>query len=382
MWYTIGMSIRTIAITLRPDQRQVAALERLARQWVAACDYITTVAWAEREFHHIALRKIVYRDVRERFGLLAQYTCNAVRVVCDSYKADRTCLHRFGAGACVVLDTPRLYRLGATYASIATLDGRMLVPLAIGGKQREQLAAATKLAEADLIRDEKGRWRLLVCAHYADPPVQASTDVLGVDLGIVNIAADSDGTIYSGGELLGRRIRNRRLRRRLQAKRTLGARRLLKKRRRKERRFATHTNHVIAKRIVAVAKGTHRAIALEDLGGIRARSTVGRPQRAMVHSWSFDQLRQFIAYKAQMAGVLVVAVDPRNSSRTCPACGFVAKANRPSQSRFSCQSCGFSGHADLVAATVLRERGRVVVSLPYCSEGGRRVEPPEQSPCL
>jgi IS605 OrfB family transposase len=282
----------------------------------------------------------------------------------------------------VVLDTPRLYRLGATYASIATLDGRMLVPLAIGGKQREQLATATKLAEADLIRDERGRWRLLVSAHYADPPVQAPTDVLGVDLGIVNIAADSDGTTYSGGSLLGRRVRNRRLRRRLQAKRTLGARRLLKKRRRKERRFATHVNHTVSKRIVAVAKGTHRAIALEDLGGIRARSTVGRPQRAMVHSWSFDQLRQFIAYKAQMAGVLVVAVDPRNSSRTCPSCGSVSKANRPSQARFSCQSCGFSGHADLVAATVLRERGRVVVSLPYCSEGGRRVEPPEQSPCL
>jgi IS605 OrfB family transposase len=375
------MSIRTIAVTIRPNAAQATALERLQRQFNAACGYISAVAWREHEWHHIDLRTIVYRDVRERFGLLAQYACNAVRVVCASYKVDRDRLHAFRADGAVVLDA-RVYRLGATYASIATLDGRIAVPLAIGGKQRAQLVAASKIGEADLIRDEKGRWRLLVCAHYADPSVQAPTDVLGVDLGIVNIAADSDGTIYSGGELLGRRIRNRCLRRRLQAKRTLGARRLLAKRRRKEHHFARHTNHVVAKRIVAVAKGTHRALALEDLGGIRARSTVARPQRALVHSWAFDQLRQYIQYKAQMGGVLVVAVDPRNSSRTCPACGFVAQANRPNQATFHCQSCSFSGVADVVAATVLRERGRVVVSLPYCSEGCRCVEPPEQSPAL
>ena len=66
-----------------------------------------------------------------------------------------------------------------------------------------------------------------------------------------------------------------------------------------------------------------------------------------------------------MAGVPVVDVDPRNSSRTCPVCGSVSKANRPSQSLFLCQSCGFSGLADVVAATVLRQRGRAAVMLPH-----------------
>jgi IS605 OrfB family transposase len=350
------MSIRTIAMTLRPDQEQAAALERLQRQWRAACDYISSVAWEQREWHKHSLQHLVYGEVRSRFGLLAQHTIRAIAVVADSYKVERTRLHTFRPDAAVVLDTPRLYRLRATLASIATLDGRIEVRLAIGGKQRAQLAAATKLAEADLIRDEKGRWRLLVCAHYPDPPVSTPTDVLGVDLGIVNIATDSDGTVYSGAHLCGLRHRHRRLRKRLQARGTRSARRLLKLRRRREARFARDTNHVISKRIVAEAQRTSRAIALEDLGGIRGRVTARRPQRATLHAWAFDQLRAFIQYKAQMAGVLVVAVDPRNSSRTCPTCGSCSKANRPSQSSFLCCSCGFAGLADAVAATILRER--------------------------
>jgi predicted RNA-binding Zn-ribbon protein involved in translation (DUF1610 family) len=57
----------------------------------------------------------------------------------------------------------------------------------------------------------------------------------------------------------------------------------------------------------------------------------------------------------------------RNSSRTCPGCGSIAKANRPSQALFSCQSCGFAGHADVIAATVLRQRSRAVVMQPNVS---------------
>src|SRR5262249_34742546 len=149
----------------------------------------------------------VYDDVRERFGLLAQHVIRAIAVVADSYKADKTHQHTFKDDAAVVLDTPRLYRIAHNRASTATLDGRLKVQLGIGEHQRQQLATAVKLAEADLVRDEKGRWRLLVSAHYADPPAPVPTDVLGVDLGIKSIATDSDGVRYTGDKVLGLRAR-------------------------------------------------------------------------------------------------------------------------------------------------------------------------------
>ena len=159
------------------------------------------------------------------------------------------------------------------------------------------------------------------------------------------------------------RYRHRQLRRKLQTKGTHSARRRLRKLSGKERRFSTWTNHNISKEIVEKAKDTGRGIAIEKLGGIRDRLTVRKAQRSTLSSWSFAQLRVFIEYKAKLAGILVVAVDPRNTSRTCPCCGYIDKANRKSQSKFLCLDCGYSGLADQIAAVNIRSRA--VVNLPY-----------------
>ena len=53
------------------------------------------------------------------------------------------------------------------------------------------------------------------------------------------------------------------------------------------------------------------------------------PQRVTLHSWAFALLQAYIAYKARLSGIAVhPGVDPRNTSRTCPACGHIHKANR------------------------------------------------------
>lgn len=187
-------------------------------------------------------------------------------------------------------------------------------------------------------------------------------------MGIVNIAVDSEGNIYSGAHVKSIRHRNRKLRAKLQRKGTRAAKRLLRRRRAKESRFARHTNHVISKRIVATAKALGYGIAIEELGGIRDRAPVRHSQRATLsatlHSWSFYQLRGFIEYKAQLSGVQVCAVDPRNTSRTCPLCGCIDKANRVSQSKFLCIRCGYADTADANAARNIASRA-AVVSPPY-----------------
>ena len=89
-----------------------------------------------------------------------------------------------------------------------------------------------------------------------------------------------------------------------------------------------------------------------------------------MHSgWAFFQLRAFLSYKAAIAGVKLVAVDPHNTSRTCPACGYIDKANRKSQSEFVCKSCGFAANADLVGATNIARRADV--SRPLVAAIGR-----------
>ncbi len=58
------------------------------------------------------------------------------------------------------------------------------------------------------------------------------------------------------------------------------------------------------------AERTSSGIALEDLGGIRQRVRLRKPQRVTLHSWAFHQLGQFVEYKARRAGVPLVYVDP------------------------------------------------------------------------
>lgn len=104
------------------------------------------------------------------------------------------------------------------------------------------------------------------------------------------------------------------------------------------------------------AKDTGRGIAIEDLTHIRERTTVRKPQRRAHHSWAFAQLRSFLTYKAALAGVPLLAVDPRNTSRECPCCDLIDKRNRPDRNTFRCIECGHAGPADTTAAIAIGRR--------------------------
>ncbi len=190
-----------------------------------------------------------------------------------------------------------------------------------------------------------------------DTPVQSEYDpvgTLGIDLGIENIATDSDGQVFGGERIEQNRQKYNRIRRTLQKARKTSkhrsSHRKLKKISGKEKRFKRDINHQISKAIVSKAKDTTRAIALEDLSGIRTRATVRHSQRDRHSKWSFGQLRSFVEYKAQNEGVPLKIVDPRNTSRECPKCHCIDKRNRPSRNQFKCLQCGYEAMADYVAA--------------------------------
>jgi hypothetical protein len=64
---------------------------------------------------------------------------------------------------------------------------------------------------------------------------------------------------------------------------------------------------------------------MEDLTGIRERVTVGKSQRRSHHSWAFHQLREFVTYKALLAGVKLVLVVPNIQVRAVPDADMLAK---------------------------------------------------------
>jgi putative transposase len=353
-------------VKLATTPEQSSALLDTLKQTNEICNWISAEAWKAQSFQQFAIHKLAYYSAKEQSGLTSQIVVRAISKVADAYKLDKKVRRTFRPTGSIAYDDRILrWHVVEGFVSIWSTAGRLRIPFVGGERQLEQLR--TRKGEADLLLQD-GEFYLVASCDVTEAPMSNATEFLGVDLGIANIAADSDGTRYSGSEVKSIRHRQRRLRKKLQKQLTTSANRRLKKLAGKEARFARHTNHVISKQIVATAKGTGRGIKLEDLSGIRDRLTVRHGQRVVLHSWAFLQLKSFILYKSQLAGVLVVQVDPRNSSRECSQCGHIDKANRPSQSKFSCQRCGHTAHADLNAARVLS--GRADVNRPNAAAAG------------
>ncbi|MFI0983454.1 RNA-guided endonuclease InsQ/TnpB family protein [Streptomyces sp. NPDC021093] len=366
-----------VRVKLLPTPLQAAALEATLHACNEAANWLAAEALERKVTSRAGLQVLAYAELKAR-GLSAQPALHVLRKVADAYTTLRASLKAGNLGKpgskrhTKATGKPVAFRENAAQpfddrclswqhqnrtVSIWTTAGRMK-SMAFTG-QAEQLAvlAAHRKGETDLLH-QNGQWYLIATCEIPATALNTEPDgFLGVDLGIVNIASTSTGKRYSGRRLNQRREADRRLRSKLQKKGTKSAKRRAKRHAGKEARRARDINHRISKQIVAEAQRTARGIALEDLGGIRERVRLRKPQRVTLHSWSFHQLGAFLAYKAGRAGVPVVYVNPAYSSQECSQCHHVDRRNRPAQARFVCRSCGFVEHADLNSSRILSQRG-------------------------
>ena len=281
--------------------------------------------------------------------------------------------------------TPRQCELLTTTPHIATL--RIVVK---GDKLLAQVGYAVEEPEAAELD-----------ALIADP----NTLVMGVDLGIKcpAVSYSTDGKVRFYGNGRENRYKRRKCyarRQRLQKARKLRA---IKRISDKEARFMRDRDHQVSRAIVneAIRQGA-KVIALEDLDGIREGCTKSTPTRKSrknvdkpkvdsvatntgepvqlalfsesealtkkqrrkarklskkqiaarrknnrsLNSWSFYRLMKFIEYKATLAGIRLVYVNPYKTSQRCPHCG---KEHKAKDRRYVCE-CGFHAHRDVVGA--------------------------------
>jgi IS605 OrfB family transposase len=358
---------QTVLVKLAPTLEQHAALLRTVETFNAACNAIAGTAFAARCPNKIDLQRLVYYDIRSRFGLSAQMTIRAISTVSEAYQRDTTKQPHFRPQGALVYDERMCSFPRSDRISLLTLAGRVDVPFRSGAYAEGMLQR--QRGQADLLyRTSSATFFLAITVDAPEPAPDETDECVGVDVGIIQLATTSDGEFLNSstgpkhGHVNQVRARYSRFRQKLQKKGTKSAKRLLKKRSGKEKRFARDVNHCLSKALVSTAQGTQRGIALEDLQGIRERAgrTVTKRHRRVLHSWGFFQLRAFIAYKAALAGVRVVYVNSAYTSQTCSACGHCEKANRKTQAQFRCCSCGFSAYADVNAACNIARRAAVI----------------------
>lgn len=374
-------------VRLRPDAAQEAALRETLKLCNRAANLVSKRAFETEVTAAVPLQRLVYGEVKA-MGLSAQPAIHCVRKTAGAYAALGAASGvrghgptgaapptghgrrpvRFRKDAAQPFDDRCLsWQLDARTVSIWTVHGRMRRITFTCSPEQAKLLAECRKGESDLVL-RGGVFYLHAACEISEPEPYAPQGFLGADLGIVNIATTSDGTVHSGNRISRVRHRHRRLRRKLQRKGTKSAKRALRRQSGRETRFAADTDHRISKRIVTEAQRTCRGIALEDLGGIRERVRLRRPRRAAFHSWSFSRLGAFIAYKARRAGVPVIHVDPAFTSQRCSRCGLTSKENRPDQATFKCTSCGFAEHADVNAARNIAARAAVGWAVSHAAD--------------
>jgi putative transposase len=365
--YTWGMK-QTMLLKLAPTTEQHRALLETMHAFNAACNGIAEVAFEYQLANKFELQKLVYGLARVQYKLSSQMAIRAISKVVEAYKRDKSIKPTFQMLGAMTYDQRLMAFKDLSDVSLLTLAGRVLVPFRVGGYQEARLDRIR--GQADLIY-RKGTFYLAVTLEVPEPtPDTPEGGTLGVDLGIVNLATDSEGESWSSEQVEKTRQHYASLRQRLQKRGTKSAKRHLRKLSGREARFRKDVNHRISKRIVRKAKQNNQAIAIEDLRHIRSRTEarLRKSQRAKHSGWAFFQLRFFLSYKAALAGVPLHTVDPAYTSKTCSACGHCAKANRKSQASFCCVNCGHADNADRNAAINI---SRAAVMQPIVSPGSR-----------
>jgi putative transposase len=338
----------TIQMQLVPTAEQAALLRTTMERFNEAATFAAEAGFVAGVFSQPSIHKLVYREIRDRFGLSAQMAVRAIGKAVECFQRDKTVCPVFKPLGAVTYDERILGFKGLDKVSLWTMTGRQVIALVYGKYQGERFDRIK--GQCDLVHRD-GKWFLFAPVEFSEkPPVKVSS-FLGVDMGIANIATDCDGTQYSGQPVDEVRRKHNLQRKRLGKRNTRGAKKKLKRIAGKEARFRRHENHCISKAIVKTAKDTGRGIACEDLAGLRDRLPVwAKDARNKLSGWSFFQLFSFLSYKARLAEVPVVTVNPRDTSRTCAVCGHCEKDNRKSQAKFLCVSCGHRANADQNAA--------------------------------
>jgi len=369
-----------VQVRLVPDAVQAPALGATLRTVNEQANWVSEVAFDRGVPREYELRKHTYAELKAA-GLGAQAAQHTIKKVCDAYTTLRANLRAGNLGQpgskrrTRAESRPIVFRPDAAHPyddrclswqydaqtiSIWTVAGRLKnLRFACSADQLKTLREYRQ-GESDLIERDGVFYLVAVCEVPEAPLNEHPAGWLGVDLGIVNIATTSTGYRAAGRGLNRHRNRQLDLRRKLQAKHTKSAKRRLKNRRRKERRHAANVNHIISKKIVTEAERTSSGIALEDLGGLRQRVRLRKPQRVTLHSWAFGQLGAFIEYKARRAGVPLLYVDAAYTSQECAECHHLEKKNRVDQATFICRACGVVAHADRNASRNIAARGEAV----------------------
>ncbi|HQS71995.1 MAG TPA: transposase, partial [Sulfurovum sp.] len=194
--------------------------------------------------------------------------------------------------------------------------------------------------------------------------------VVGIDVGVSLVVADSNGKKVKPLNLMRELSKLRKCAQQLSGKKKGSNNRAKAKAKlaKQNLRIANMRKNFLHK--LSKSYSQNQTVVVEDLkiknmtkatkGTIEKPSKNASAKRGLnrvITQQSWGLFFELLEYKLQHRGGQLIKVDPKHTSQTCNECGHVSKENRQSQSKFVCTSCGHSANADTNAAKNILVRG-------------------------
>ena len=388
---------KTIKLRIHVSHEQEILFRQMTEQYRQACNFVSQYIFDNQfDLAYVSLNKVLYKNLRERFGLKAQLAQSTIKTTIASYKTVREQLYQkpyrykdendkwqkiyrtlewlwkpvFFKRPQADLVRNRDYSFvdGGQTLSINTLGKR--TKCAFEGEHfAECLNGSWELGTAKLV-ELKGLWYLHIPVTRAVEDFQKENvrHVVGIDRGLrfLTVSYDEQGKteFVSGKKIATKRHKFQEVRRQLQSKGTKSAKRRLKAISGRENRWMSDINHQISKTLVE-KYGEDTLFVLEDLTGVSfEESNLSRTakQNYDLRSWAFYQLEQFLTYKAHENRSEVLKVSAQYTSQRCPKCGTIHKESRDHHKHLYCCQCGYQSNDDRIGAMNIQLLGTMWIS--------------------
>ena len=218
-------------------------------------------------------------------------------------------------------------------------------------KERGYLPTSGVAILSATVSEQAGHWYISIQVEEEHVAPENTGPVVGIDLGIKNLATLSDGTMIPNPRHLKRRLKKLKRLQRVVSRRQKGGknrkkavRKLAKQHRQitNQRRNTLHqvTTRLAKTKSVLVIEDLHVAGMLKNHHLAQAIGDVG-----------FYEFKRQLLYKASWYGSRVVLADRwEPSSKTCSSCGWIDGDLTLSDRTFRCEQCGLVLDRDLNAA--------------------------------
>jgi IS605 OrfB family transposase len=344
-----------------PEPEQEEAVLDLLRRYRDALNYSVRVIIENRALSLSKAHKLLYNDLRERYGLPSRIAQDCYR---EAIAIAKAWLRNPKRGAVPTVKSLRMwlthelgYRVRGDHVELA--GGYRLMVIGYDRRYDNFPNREARLVFRD------GEFTLYVYKRVPRPAKYVPKGVLAVDVNERQVVVGNSHVEQRIETPTERALRYMKLAERLQGKyssarysawlRRSGVRRRVRYFRRKAKNIMEDWARKTAHTIISLARQGQLAVAREDLTGlIESLRKLPKDHRTALLALGYRKLGYWIDWQAEKNGVPILIVDPAGTSSTCPRCG--AELVEVGYRRLRCPRCGLEADRDSIAVLNIERR--------------------------